>query len=99
MLRLKGYRILARRFRTPSGEIDLAAGRDRTVAFLEVKARSNFTAAAAVTATQHRHIERAAELFLAQYPKFHGFDYQFDLVAVMPWRLPSHLPDAWRQDM
>ena len=69
MLRLKGYRILARRFRTPLGEIDLVARRGRTVAFLEVKARADFaTAAEAVTIYQQRRIINAAQLFLAQHP-------------------------------
>ena len=36
----KGYRILARRFRTPVGEIDIVAGRRNTLVFVEVKARN-----------------------------------------------------------
>ena len=40
-LRLRGYRIVARRFRTPLGEIDLIAQRGRLVAFVEVKARTD----------------------------------------------------------
>ncbi len=97
MLRLKGYRILARRFRTPLGEIDLVARRGRTVAFLEVKARADFaTAAEAVTIYQQRRIINAAQLFLAQHPGLGDLDCRFDLVAVMPWRLPCHMPDAWR---
>jgi putative endonuclease len=41
----KGYRILAKRFRTPYGEIDLVARR-RLIAFIEVKARANLDDAA-----------------------------------------------------
>ena len=65
LLRLKGYRILARRFKTPVGEIDLIAKRASTIAFIEVKARP--TAAAAmesVSARQRRRITRAALVFL-----------------------------------
>ena len=40
VLTLKGYRILARRFRCPVGEVDLIARRFGTVVFVEVKARS-----------------------------------------------------------
>ena len=39
-LRLRGWRILARRVRTPVGEVDLIARRRRTLAFVEVKARA-----------------------------------------------------------
>jgi len=39
-LTAKGYRILARRYRTPYGEIDIVAQRRRLVAFVEVKARA-----------------------------------------------------------
>ncbi|MGH6974530.1 MAG: YraN family protein, partial [Stellaceae bacterium] len=35
-LRLRGYRVLAQRYRTPVGEIDLIARRGRTVAAIEV---------------------------------------------------------------
>jgi hypothetical protein len=39
-LRLKGYRVLAGRLRTPAGEIDLIVRRGATIAFVEVKARA-----------------------------------------------------------
>ena len=45
-LRLKGYRILARGFRVPVGEIDIIARRGRVLVFVEVKARNDLTAAA-----------------------------------------------------
>ena len=38
-LRLCGWRILARRFRTPVGEIDIIARRRGVIAFVEVKRR------------------------------------------------------------
>ena len=40
-LRLQGWRVLARRVKTPRGEIDLIARRGRTVAFVEVKWRAS----------------------------------------------------------
>src|ERR1700761_3885302 len=41
-----GWTVLARRLRTPSGEIDLIAERDEVLAFVEVKARPNLACAA-----------------------------------------------------
>ena len=38
-LRLHGYRVLARRYRTPVGEIDLVVRRGSLLAFVEVKGR------------------------------------------------------------
>jgi putative endonuclease len=96
-LRLRGYRIVARRFRTPLGEIDLVVRRGRLVAVVEVKARGELDQALlALTPRQRQRSARAAELFLARYPDLAGHTLRFDLVAIRPWRLPRHLADAWR---
>ena len=59
----KGYRILAKRFRTPYGEIDIVAKRRNLVAFVEVKARATLDDAAfAVTPRQQARIIDAAGL-------------------------------------
>ena len=44
LLRLKGYRVLATRYRTPLGEIDIVARRGKVLAFVEVKARPSLEA-------------------------------------------------------
>ena len=96
-LRLRGYRIVARRFRTPLGEIDLVARRGRLLAFVEVKARTDLEQALlALSPRQRQRTARAAELFLLRHPAYAGHTLRFDLVAVRPWRLPRHLVDAWR---
>ena len=65
----KGYRILARRFRSPVGEIDIVARRRGTLMFVEVKARERLDdAAVAVTVRQQRRIIAAAEAWLAAHP-------------------------------
>ena len=96
-LRLKGYRILARRLRSAVGEIDVVAARGGTVAVIEVKARPDAAAAAeAVSPRQRARIARAARLFLAARPEFAWHAVRFDLVLVSPGRWPRHVRDAWR---
>lgn len=98
MLRLKGYRIVGRNLRTPVGEIDIVARRGKVVAFVEVKRRPDMSAARrAVSRSQQQRILRAAEYLRASGQL--GADvqgYRFDLIAVLPRRLPVHLPDMWR---
>ncbi len=97
LLMLKGYRILARRFASPVGEIDLIARRGDLLLFVEVKRRDSLeTAAAALRPAQQRRIGRAAEAFLRDRPELAALRLRFDLVLVTPGRLPRHLPDAWR---
>ena len=66
LLRLKGYRILARHWKCSSGEIDVVARRGRVLAFIEVKARDDVTTAAeSLSPKQQARIGRAAAQFLA----------------------------------
>jgi putative endonuclease len=98
-LRFRLYRILARRFRVPSGEIDLIARRGRVVIAVEVKARASFAEAVeAISSHQRRRVARALEHFLAQRPDLAGLDWRFDVMLVAPGRWPRHLRDAWRLD-
>ncbi|WP_123690304.1 YraN family protein [Allostella humosa] len=99
LLRLKGYRVLARRWRGRSGEIDLIARRGRILAVIEVKARGDeATAAGSVLAKGRQRIGRAAAEYLAGRPDLAGLDVRFDVVMASPRRLPRHLPDAWRPE-
>jgi putative endonuclease len=97
-LRLKGYRILARRVKTHAGEIDLvAAAPFGPVCFIEVKARAHARLAAeSVLDAQRTRIARAACLYLASRPALARRGARFDIVTVTG--LPRHLPDAWRMD-
>ena len=96
MLRLKGYRIIARDHRTGAGEIDIIAKRGGMLAFGEVKARRDFnTAAEALGPAQRRRIERAAEVFLSTRPEYSTCDIRFDVVLVARLGPPRHLPNAW----
>ena len=96
-LRLRGYRILARRFRTPVGELDIVARRGSALAFVEVKARATLALAAeSIAARQRLRVERAAGAYLASHPALSRLDARFDAMLVAPWRWPRHLRDAWR---
>ena len=96
-LRLRGYRIIARRFRTPWGELDLVVRRGRLLAFVEVKARRQLDQALeSLGARQRQRTVRAAEVFLQHHPRYRDFTLRFDLIAIAPWRLPRHLRNAWQ---
>jgi putative endonuclease len=98
-LRLKGYRILARRYKTPAGEIDLIVRRGGTIAAIEVKARADFDAASeAVTRRQQQRITRAVAHFLGRRPDLATLAARFDVMLVAPRRWPRHLVDAWRDE-
>jgi putative endonuclease len=96
-LRLRGWRIVARSWRCPAGEIDIVARRRGVLAIIEVKSRGEVAAAAnAVAPRQRRRIARAAEALLLSRPDLAGLDIRFDVMLVAPRRPPRHWPDAWR---
>ena len=98
-LRLHGWRIVARGWRCPSGEIDILARRGGVLAVIEVKSRSEISVAAqALPPRQRRRIARAAEAFLSSRPDLARLDLRFDLMLVAPLRLPRHWRGAWRAD-
>jgi putative endonuclease len=96
LLIAKGFWIAARRFKTPVGEIDIVARRLRTLVFIEVKARADYDGAIeAVTGRQQRRIIAAAQYWLASHPADAARDIRFDVVLVVPGRLPRHMPAAF----
>jgi putative endonuclease len=95
-LRLKGWRILGRRVRTPVGEVDLVARRGRTVAFVEVKARATpGEADLALDEYRLRRVAAAASALAHRYAK-PGDDLRVDAVFIIPRRLPRHLVNVWQ---
>lgn len=94
-LRLRGYRILAQREKTPLGEIDLIAVRGRRLAFVEVKRRATVEASeAAVTADQRARIRRGAGLWLARNERYQSHELGFDLVLIVGRRWPRHIENG-----
>ena len=92
----RGFRILARRWKSPLGEIDIVAARRQLLIFVEVKARASLDEAAeAVTPRQKRRIAQAAELWLAANQQVSFRDIRFDAILVAPGRLPRHVAAAF----
>lgn len=94
-LRLKGYRILAKRVRTPFGEVDLVIRRGTTLVFVEVKARLDAaSAASSISQVNQRRVSRASNALLARFGR--GCEaVRIDVVLISPWRLPQHIVGAW----
>jgi len=96
LLIAKGYRIAARRWKTPVGEIDIVARRRRDLVFAEVKARDHIDAAAeAVTERTKRRILAAAELWLASHPDDAQCFIRFDVILIAPGKIPRHIANAF----
>ena len=100
-LRLAGYSVLARRYKTKLGEIDIVVRRGGVLAFVEVKARTDLSAAAdSLGSRQFGRVSSAASLFIARHPHYAAHSVRFDAVLVGGplWRQlwPRHLPDVWQ---
>lgn len=96
LLVAKGFRILARRWRSPVGEIDIVARRRHLLVFMEVKARHSLDdAAESVTERQRQRIIAAAEAWIATYPDPSIHDMRFDAMLVAPGKMPKHIQGAF----
>ena len=94
-LRLRGWRILARRARVPGGEVDLVARRGRVLAFVEVKQRGTSEAADwSLDEYRLRRVAVAAQRLTPRYAK-DGDEVRIDALFIVPRRLPRHLPTVW----
>lgn len=92
----KGYWPLARRFRTPVGEIDLIMRRGGTIVFVEVKARNTLESGLdAVDVNGQARIRRAAGWWLAKHPRYADRHCRFDVVVVPKHGWPVHITGAF----
>lgn len=96
---LKGYRILAWRYKTPVGEVDIIAKRGNIVHFIEVKLRPTLDDGVLAVSPQGRsRITRAATHFMANkkwVKRLENSAVQFDIIAVCGFRI-RHLDNAWQ---
>jgi len=82
-LRLKAYQILAWRYKTNLGEIDIIAKKGRLIIFVEVKARRRVSLVEEVLRPkQIKRIYSSAEIFIAKNPRFQNYNLRFDFVEV-----------------
>ena len=96
-LMLHGHRILARRHRTPYGEIDIVARRGKRIVFVEVKHRqTREEAEAALRTKQARRVAQAAAHWIKQHPAYAEFEQGFDAVFVLPLMWPILVRDAYQ---
>lgn len=95
LLLTKGYRILARRYESASGEIDLVVCRGNRLAFVEVKRRPTLEACqASISPSQRQRIRRAADLWLARNTRYRDHDITFDVIFLTARSWPRHVPGA-----
>lgn len=98
-LAAKGFRPLAKRWKSSAGELDLVVKRGSLIVFVEVKARPKLDEAAeAVLPRQQRRIVAAAGAWLAAHPEHAGYDMRFDVVLIAPGRLPQHIVSAFEAE-
>lgn len=92
----KGYRCLARRYKTPYGEIDLVMAKGDYLVAVEVKARKTKAAALeSLRPHQQQRICRALQAFQARHEAYHPFCLRFDFVLLMGLKM-CHIKGAWR---
>lgn len=100
LLTLKGYRVLARRYSAPGGEVDLIARCGNAIAFVEIKARPSLDQALeAITEEKRRRISKAARFWLSRHRAAAQLVLRGDAVFFAPWRLPKHVRAAFPLDM
>ena len=96
-LLLRGFRVVARRFKTKAGEVDLIARRGDLILMVEVKARKTLAEAHdAVTVTALRRIEAAGDIWLGRQREHGQLSIRYDLIAVLPGRWPVHVHNIWQ---
>jgi putative endonuclease len=91
----KGHRILERRFKTSAGEVDLITLKAGRVGFVEVKRRATLVdCEASITPKLRQRVRRASDHWMAKHERFQRHDVGFDLVFVLPWKVPVWLKDG-----
>jgi putative endonuclease len=96
-LRLKAYKILCRRYKHHTGEIDIIAKKKDTLVFIEVKSRKKIdTNYELVSKKQINRIKRTALLYMASNKRYNSnVDIRFDLIIISNLIFIDHIKNAW----
>jgi putative endonuclease len=94
-LRVKLYKIIAKRYRSPFGEIDIIAKKNTQIIFIEVKARDDISLMDFISKRQRSRIEKSAEFFLKQKPKYQNYNLRFDAIIMNGYFWPNHFVSYW----
>ena len=101
-LRVKGYRCLNKRFKTPVGEIDLIMRKGKTICFIEVKHYMKLEQAAqSINNKQKKRISRTASLWMQQNTNYASYTQRFDALLLHGKGLTlrvKHIQNAWYLD-
>jgi putative endonuclease len=91
-LRLKGYRLLGKRLRTSSGEIDLVMRRGSVLIFVEVKARTTMIDAQdALSPRGLARMRAASRQVMRNFDQNARLNHRFDALLIAPWHFPRHI--------
>lgn len=98
-LRLKGYKCLAKNYKTPVGEIDLVMRKKKTLVFVEVKTRPSLDEALeSLRHAQKQRILRTSLWFMKEFKTYANYDIRFDFIGIAPSSWPKHIQNAWGND-
>ena len=94
-LRCKFYQILARRFKSPFGEIDLIAKKGKQLIFVEIKARRDTSLMDFISKHQQQRIIKTSQYFLIRFPKYQTCKLRFDAIIMNKYFWPLHFKNYW----
>ena len=97
-LRMKGYRIMGKRLRTPVGEIDILARKKNTWIIVEVKYRADKdTAHNAITQNQQTRLIKASQWVMMEYNLNQDTPFRFDAILLWGRFRIKHIKNAWQK--
>jgi putative endonuclease len=98
-LRLKLYKIIAKRYKTQFGEVDIIAIKHQSLIAIEVKARKNKRSylknIEILTPKQSLRIRQGINYFLSTNSNYQNFTVRFDLIVVDKFFTIQHYKNYW----